>query len=322
MYCSSFGLPDLQQPFEIETDASGYAMGAVLMQKRKHICFHSETFTSAIINYPTYDKELFALVQSVKKWKHYLMGKETIIHTNHQPLHYLHSQTKLQQSRHFRWMGFLQQFHLVIKYKKRIQNKVVDILSRPWVSASIILNKSSLVHESLIEQYVVDEDFMDAYETLTHGTQMEELDYHVHNKLLYHLGKLCIPKGERAHIIREAHTSLIAGHFGVGKIVAQLQRHCYWSRMTKIVSKYIKGCVMCLTSKPSNIKLGLYTPFLIPSCPWESISMDFVGGFPMSRKGHDYLYVVVDRFNKMCILMPCVKQVTTKKIAHMFFQNV
>ena len=196
------------------------------------------------------------------------------------------------------------------------------MLSRPWVSASIILKHSSLAHESFIEQYATDEDFMDAYETLTHGTQVEDLDYHVHNKLLYHLGKLCIPKGERAHIIREAHTSLIAGHFGVGKIVAQLQRYCYWPRMTESVSKYIKGCVMCSTSKPSNRKLGLYTLVLVPSRPWESISMDFVGGLPMSRKGHDYLYVVVDRFNKMCILMPCVKQVTTKKTTHMFFQNV
>ena len=151
---------------------------------------------------------------------------------------------------------------------------------------------------------------------------MEELDYHVHNKLLYHLGKFCIPKGERAHIIREEHTSLIAGHFGLGKIVAQLQCYCYWPQMIESVSKYIKGCVMCSTSKPSNKRLGLYTPLPVPSRPWERISMDFVGGLPMSRKGHDYLYVVVDRFNKMCILMPCVKQVTTEKTAHIFFQNV
>eukprot|EP00253_Pinus_taeda_P022396 PITA_22396 len=101
-------LLDLQHPFEIETDASDYAMGVVLMQDGKPICYHFETFTSTVVNYPTYDKELYALVQSVKKWKHYLMGKETIIHTNHQPLQYLHSQTKLQQSRHYRWMGFLQ----------------------------------------------------------------------------------------------------------------------------------------------------------------------------------------------------------------------
>ena len=88
-------LSDLQQPFEIETDASGYAMGAVLMQHKKPICYHSETFFKTIINYPTYDKELYALVQSVKKWKHSLMGKKKIIHTGHQPLQYIQSQTNL-----------------------------------------------------------------------------------------------------------------------------------------------------------------------------------------------------------------------------------
>jgi len=69
-------LPDLQRPFEIETDASDYAMGAVLMQHGKLICYHYWTFNFAIVNYSTYDEELYALVQSVKKWKHYLMGKE------------------------------------------------------------------------------------------------------------------------------------------------------------------------------------------------------------------------------------------------------
>jgi hypothetical protein len=79
-------LSNIQQPFEIETDANEYAMGALLMQYRKPICYHSETFNQVVVNYPTYDKELYALVQSVKKWKHYLVGKETIIHTDHQPL--------------------------------------------------------------------------------------------------------------------------------------------------------------------------------------------------------------------------------------------
>ena len=60
-------------------------MGAILMQYRKPIYYHSETFNQ-VVNYPTYDKELYALVQSIKKWKHYLLGKETIIHIDHQPL--------------------------------------------------------------------------------------------------------------------------------------------------------------------------------------------------------------------------------------------
>ena len=172
-------LPNLQRPFEIETDASDYAMGAVLIQHSKPICYHSETFNSTVVNYPTYDKELYALVQSVKKWKHYLMSKEIVIHTNHQPLQYLHSQTKLQQSRHYRWMGFLQQFHLVIRYKKGIHNKIVDMLSRRIINASTIFKHNLVLHESYIEHYAQDIDFKDVYATLSHGKQVEELDYHV-----------------------------------------------------------------------------------------------------------------------------------------------
>ena len=57
------------------------------------------------------------------------------------------------------------------------------------------------------------------------------------------------------------------------------------------------------------MKLGLYTPLPVPSQPWESVSMDFVGGLPLSKKGHYYLYVIVDRFKKTCILMPCKKKI-------------
>ena len=85
--------------------------------------------------------------------------------------------------------------------------------------------------------------------------------------------------------------------------------------MLESVSHFIKGCSLCASSKPSNRKLGLYTPLSIPSRPWESVSMDFVGGLPLSKGGHDYLYVIVDRFSKMCILMPCKKQVTVEKIS-------
>lgn len=90
-------------------------------------------------------------------------------------------------------------------------------------------------------------------------------------------------------------------------MLAQLQRNCYWPRMNESVSRYVRECSLCVTSKPSNINLGFYTPLPVPSRPWESVSMDFIGGLPMYRKNHDYRYVVVDRFRKMCILMPCKK---------------
>ena len=166
-----------------------------------------------------------------------------------------------------------------------------------------------------------DSDFQDVYASLSQGNQTEELDYHVHNSLLYHLGKLCVPQGERNNIIREAYTSLIAGHFSVGKMVANLQRFCYGPHMIDSVSRFIKGCFFSVVGKPSNRKLGLYTPISVPSRPWESISMDFVGGLPLSRKVNDYWYVVVDRFNKMCIFMPCKKKITAEQTSQLFFHN-
>ena len=131
----------------METDASDYAMGAILIQEGKPIYYHSKMFSGAILNYPIYDKEMYALVQVVEKWKRYLMGKETIIHANHQSLKYLQTQSKLQQTRHYTWMIFLQQFHIVIKYKKRTHNKVANILSRPPIT---IDSMSSMVCSTII----------------------------------------------------------------------------------------------------------------------------------------------------------------------------
>jgi hypothetical protein len=111
-------MPNLQRLFDLETNASGYALGAILMQGGRPVHYHSKLFHGAVLDYPMYDKELFEIVQAVKKKRHYLLGKETIVHTDHQPLQYLHIQGKMQQVRHYTWLSFLQHFHLLIKYKK------------------------------------------------------------------------------------------------------------------------------------------------------------------------------------------------------------
>ena len=82
--CSApvLSLPDLQQPFEIETDASDYAVGAILTQHGHPMAYHSETLLDAVRKYPTYDKEMHSIVQAYRQWKHYILEKETVIHTN------------------------------------------------------------------------------------------------------------------------------------------------------------------------------------------------------------------------------------------------
>jgi hypothetical protein len=137
--------------------------------------------------------------------------------------------------------------------------------------------------------------------------------------LLYKLDKLCVPKGERLQHIGEARTSKVAGHFGVRKIVVNLQRYVYWFRMQEDVARFIRGSILCCTNKLGNKKQGLYHPLPVPTRPWYSISMDFVDGLPTTRKGRDYLFVVVDWFSKMCILMLCKKTIKVQEAANMFF---
>lgn len=59
-------------------------------------------------------------------------------------------------------------------------------------------------------------------------------------------------------------------------------------------------------------------PLPIPNKPWKIISIDFLGGFLSFRKGHDYLFVVVDKFSMMCVLIPCKNNITGQDVVDFF----
>jgi hypothetical protein len=114
----------------------------------------------------------------------------------------------------------------------------------------------------------------------------------------------------------------VAGHFDVEKTVVMLQKHFYWPKLRQEVIKYIRSCIACAFSKLTTKKQGLYTPLPTPDRPWESISMDYMLGLPSTKWGNDYVFVVVDRFSKMAILVACKKSITTEATAKLFLERV
>ena len=96
-------LPDFNKVFTIETNASNVAIGAVPSQEGKPVAFFSETLNEAKRKYSTYDLELYAMVQALKKWRHYLIPKEFVVYTDNHALSFLNSQEKI-SVKHLKWV--------------------------------------------------------------------------------------------------------------------------------------------------------------------------------------------------------------------------
>ncbi|KAK1585107.1 hypothetical protein QYE76_037473, partial [Lolium multiflorum] len=313
-------LPDFAKTFEIECDASGLGIGGVLMQNGKPVAYYSEKLDGARLNYPIYDKELYALVRVLEVWQHYLWPREFIIHSDHESLKYLKSQHTLNK-RHAKWVEFIESFPYVIKYKKGKDNVVADALSRKLTLLLTRLDFHVLGLDEIKEQYASDTFFGPIFAKCSIEKGID--DFYLHQGFLFKGNKLCVPMSSlRLLLLQESHGGGLMGHFGRDKTLSMLSTHYYWPRMKRDVERLCNRCTTCLQAKSTSNSYGLYTPLPTPYAPWSDISMDFVLGLPRTKYGHDSIFVVVDRFSKMAHFIPCSRTDDASHIASLFFREI
>jgi hypothetical protein len=129
-------MPDQTRPFQIETDASKYATGAVLTQldpngDRHPVSFISKTFSPTERNYEIYDRELLAIIRALDEWRHYIQGSThtTMVLSDHKNLTYYREAKKLNR-RQARWSLYLSEFDVKLVHTPGTKMVQSDALSR------------------------------------------------------------------------------------------------------------------------------------------------------------------------------------------------
>jgi hypothetical protein len=172
-------------------------------------------------------------------------------------------------------------------------------------------------------------DYLGPYKLLPNDSQLaqkilKESNYYLIdpiNKALYHIqvGKhqrnyqegmeiktLCIPKIHRPFIMYHYHNNLFAAHLGMNRTYQRIHSRFYWPNIYREVNEFVACCPECQISKsrkPTNIPVGSLP---VPSYPFHTIALDFIGPFNPPSEGKNYVLVIMDYFTRYVILVPTV----------------
>jgi len=338
---------DSNKQFIVETDASNFAIGAVLSQEfdgQLHpVAFMSKSLTNCQRNYPIYDKELLAIKAALEEWRHYLEGArhQFLIYTDHKNLTFPRKPEMLSQ-RQIRWNMFLSRFDFKLIYRAGKKSGKPDILSRRCDHIDSINTDSSNASCFSIKLDSIDKPLVDAIldnlksddfynsilQYINNGksgnapikhfdkVKLDDEGFLLFNNLIY------VPKSLRTRVLELHHDSVAAGHFGINKTVELISRNFWWPKFHMDVKSFVKSCETCCRSKiPRHKPYGLLSPLSTPNRPWSDISIDFIVELPKSRD-MTTLMVVVDRFTKFAHAIPLRCLPTASIAADAFIANV
>ncbi|KAL0366691.1 UNVERIFIED_CONTAM: Retrovirus-related Pol polyprotein from transposon.6 [Sesamum radiatum] len=312
-------LPDFSSTFNVTTDASTVAVGAVLSQHGHQLAFFSKKLGPRMAAASTYVRELYAITEAVKKWRQYLLGRPFRIFTDHKSIKDLVTQSVQTPEQH-KWLSKL--FTYEIFYKPGKENLVADALSRVPVVGQCLQFSVCQPQSAVIDhlRYFFS-NHPDGRMLLAARGSVP--DYAVHDGLLYFRQLLVIPQasGVIPLLLAEFHSSPLEGHSGTKATLARLAASFYWASMTKDVKAYVQSCTICQQHKYSTqLPYGLLQPLPTPD-KFGDISMDFITHLPSSN-GKTVIWVVVDRLTKFAHFLALPTGFTAVTLASLFLQEI
>ncbi|KAM2967482.1 hypothetical protein FF1_027740 [Malus domestica] len=311
--------PDWSFPFELMCDASDYALGAVLGQrkeKRPHVIYYaSRTLNDAQLNYSTTEKELLAVVFALDKFRSYLLGTKVIIYTDHAALKYLFTK-KEAKPRLIRWMLLLQEFDIEIRDKKGSENVVADHLSRMVHEEDVVPIIETFPDEQLMSVKVSEPWYADLVNYLVSKHVPSELLKHQCDKLkkearFYvwddpYLWKYCpdqvirrcVHDSEFNAILTFCHTYACGGHFGTQRTALKvLECGFYWPTIFRDARTFCMSCDRCQRTGNIGPKQQMPQTPIFSVEIFDVWGIDFMGPFPPSF-GFTYILLAVDYVSK------------------------
>ncbi|TYK00329.1 transposon Tf2-1 polyprotein isoform X1 [Cucumis melo var. makuwa] len=288
-------MPDFNLPFEIESDASGFGVRAVLTQCRRPIAYFNKTLCMQDRAPPVYERELIAMVFAVQRWRPYLLGRKFTVKTDQRSMKFL------------------------------LEQRAADALSR--IPPTVQLNQitaPTLIDVEIIKKEVRKDLALQEIIRLIEKKGMKIPHYTLQQGVLKFKGRLVIPNTSTLlpTVLHTYHDSVFGGHSGFLRTYTRLTGELYLKGIKKDIKKYCDECAICQRNKTSALSpAGLLMPLETLDAIWNDISMDFIEGLPKS-KGWDVILVVVDRLSKYGHFLLLKHPFTAKIVAETFVKEV
>jgi len=137
-------------------------------------------------------------------------------------------------------------------------------------------------------------------------------------------GRVCVPdNAELRLVLEEGHKSRLSLHPGMTKMYQDLKENFWWQGMKKEVAQFISACLTCQKAKVEHQKPGgMLQPLGIPVWKWDSIAMDFVTHLPRTVRGHDAIWMVVDRLTKSAHFLAVNLRMAMAKLAQLYIREI